>query len=179
MLGLPVASVRPHTPIVLLACMLAATAALAQGTSMQPSVETLMYHMTNNRDVGHARKLYRSSVDTAMLYSQCAAEYNVDEAKRRHMDIVLYQDEQALRKALTVAHQELMFKLPSDAVLKAVDQYIADFRTTEAVELGQLIANRKGGCRQATFERLDAAYEQRRAMEEKQREDQSIQKQGY
>ena len=140
-------------------------AAYAQSTSGQPSVETLMYYMTEDRDVGKARKLYRSSVQTAMLYSQCAAEYKVDDAKRTTMDRVLYGDEMKLRKAFEIAHQKLTYKLPNDAVLNAVNQYIVDYRNNEAIELGTFIKSRKAGCRQTTLERLDAAYQERQAIE--------------
>ncbi len=163
--GLPVTIASAIARGMLLATMLAAPAALAQEPTSQPSVETLMYHMTSDKDVAKARRLYRSSVDTAMLYSQCPTEYKVDDAKRQHMDRVLYEDELKLRQALTAAHQLLTFKLPGQGVLAAVDKYIADFRNNEAIELGTLINSRKGGCNQATLERLDKAYEERRAME--------------
>lgn len=124
-----------------------------------------MYHMTQDRDVGKARKLYRNSVQTAMLYSQCAADYKVDDAKRTKMDRTLYKDELNLRKAFTTAHQKLTYKLPSNAVLQAVEKYIVDYRNNEAIQLGTLIKSRKAGCRQTALERLDAANLERESIE--------------
>lgn len=162
---LPIVGRCGHLTGMLLAATLAAPVLAEQPMTSQPSVETLMYHMTNDQDVGKARRLYRSSVDTAMLYSQCPAEYKVDEVKKKYMDRVLYEDELKLRKAFTDAHQTLMYKLPSDKVLAAIDKYIVDFRNAEALELGTLIKTRKGGCSQATLRHLDNAYEQRRLIE--------------
>lgn len=152
-------------PVLLAIALTAPASATAQPTPNQPSVETLMYHMTDHSDVQKARRMYRSSVQTAMLYSQCPAEYKVTDEKRQSMDRMLYRDELTLRKAFELAHQQLTTKLPGEGVNKAVDTYIADYRNDEALELGKLIKLRKAGCKQTALERLDNAYLERQFME--------------
>lgn len=162
---LPIVSRCGYLTLMLLAVTLAAPVLAAEPTTSQPSVETLMYHLTNSATVVKARKLYQSSVDAAMLYSQCPAEYQVDANKRASMDRMLYADELALRNAFTTSHQKWMYKLPSDKVLAAIDHYVVKLRNDEAVKLGALIDRAKSRCNQSFLKRLDKAYEQRRQIE--------------
>lgn len=150
-------------PAVLALMALAAGPAMAQ--PKPPSVETLMYHMTQDRNVTKARKAYESAVQAAMLYHECPAEYRVDEAKKARADKVLFDTGRALQTAFTAAHQKLTAKLPADATMAAITKYMADLQHTEAYNVGLLIKNHKGGCLQSNLKRIDKFYEAQYALE--------------
>ena len=155
-------------PAVLALMALAAGPAMAQqpANPPQPTVETLMYHMTtNDRDVNRARKNYASAVDAAMLYSLCAADYRVDEAKKDRFNDELAKEDRTLRAAFVAAHQKLTNKLPSDATNAAIDTYIKDFQTKQATDLGTQIRATPDGCTKSAMKRIDKFYEDKYAYE--------------
>lgn len=154
-------------PAALVLMALAAGPAMAQATQ-QPSVETLMYHMNDNRGVNKARKAYVPAVHAAMLYTQCPEEYRVDEAKHDRFNAELAKEDRNLRAAYSAAHQSLTGKLPGDAVLKAVDDTIATLQHDEALKIGTLIQTNSKGCKQSLMRQIDKFYEEKYAFELKQ-----------
>lgn len=165
MLGLPISG-RLATlaiPAMLAFAALAAGPALAQ--QKPPSVETLMYHMTDDRDVTKARKAYESAVQAAMLYHECPEEYRVDEEKKARADKVLFDAGRALQNNFTAAHQRLTTKLPADATITAINDYIAKLQQKEALNIGTIIKTSKAGCAQPNLKRIDKFYEAKYAYE--------------
>ncbi len=163
--GLPIVSRLATLAIPAMLALIAFAAGPAMAQPKQPSVETLMYHMTQDHDVTKARKQYGSAVQAAMLYSQCPTQYRVDDDKRARANKVLGEADRALRVAFSVAHQKLTNKLPANATNQAITHYIADLQKKEAVSTGLVIKSQKNGCTQASLKRVDKFYEAKYAYE--------------
>lgn len=116
-----------------------------------------MYNMLRDGKVSKAAKFFKTSVQGAMMYYSCPAEYKVDDVKKKRYETQLHEDKLALQQAFSTSHETLTGKLPSGETLMAINAHIKKLQDQEALIVGKAVEKR--GCTDGNFRRLDAYFE--------------------
>lgn len=137
------------------AMVLAGTVASA-AAAPQPSPETVLKHIEKQFAVMEAVEAYEQATYMMMMYHRCPDQFALPPEKKAFVQTLFSQRGQALRDAMTQAHQRLTQKLPSDAMYVRLAQRIKAQQEHAANTLARLIETHKMKCRQPYLERLDA-----------------------
>jgi|GEM_PF-6949181 len=139
--------------------MLAGVAAMA-ATAPQPKPETVMKHVLRQVNVVEATEAYQQATYMMTMYHRCPDQFPLSPEKKAFVQAFFDQRGNALRDAMTHAHQRLMQKLPSDAMYVRFAQTIKAEQASAANHLVRLIEAHKTKCDKLPYLKQLDAYTQ-------------------